>query len=303
MTTYLSYDDIIRLEHPNLVSHDQWTKLTVPKSEQPIFYVYVYLDPTKPGLWRAGKYKFKYEPFYVGKGHGPRAIVHLTAVMNGWSMSKEHGNRHKNRRIRKILRESNSDPVIQVVKHGLTDDESKVLESWCIKTLGRRNTNSGPLTNLTDGGEGTSGKVVSLKERRNLSKKIREYWSSLSAEERRRRGELFAAAYANQSAETKLRAKEKFARTWSSLPEEYKRRIRLKQRKAHRSRSEEAKDLQRMRSKATYRRKSDEELVEICKRKSEGQKRRYAAQTPEQKEAFRRTMSEAAKKREAAKRV
>ena len=32
------------------------------------FYVYVYLDPRKPGSFKFGEYEFDYEPFYVGKG-------------------------------------------------------------------------------------------------------------------------------------------------------------------------------------------------------------------------------------------
>ena len=45
--------------------------------EENIFYVYVYLDPRKPGNYVYGEYSFDYEPFYVGKGSNGRCTIHL----------------------------------------------------------------------------------------------------------------------------------------------------------------------------------------------------------------------------------
>ena len=42
------------------------------------FYVYVYLDPSKPGQYVYGDYTFEYEPFYVGKGQNGRWLVHMS---------------------------------------------------------------------------------------------------------------------------------------------------------------------------------------------------------------------------------
>lgn len=41
------------------------------------FYVYVYLDPRRPGEFVYGKYVFDHEPFYVGKGFDHRYKDHL----------------------------------------------------------------------------------------------------------------------------------------------------------------------------------------------------------------------------------
>lgn len=45
------------------------------------FYVYLYLDPRKPGNYSYQiddkTYHFDYEPFYVGEGKGERMYDHL----------------------------------------------------------------------------------------------------------------------------------------------------------------------------------------------------------------------------------
>jgi hypothetical protein len=45
--------------------------------EKNIYYVYVYLDPRKFGVFEYGSLKFDYEPFYVGKGTNKRMYAHL----------------------------------------------------------------------------------------------------------------------------------------------------------------------------------------------------------------------------------
>ena len=63
------------------------------KSIRNIFYVYVYLDPRKPGDYIYGEYHFDYEPFYVGKGRYNRLYIHL---------KKNIYNPHFHNKIKKI---------------------------------------------------------------------------------------------------------------------------------------------------------------------------------------------------------
>jgi len=51
------------------------------ESDKNRFYVYVYLDPRKPGNYTYGDYHFDYEPFYVGKGCDDRLNDHLKKLL------------------------------------------------------------------------------------------------------------------------------------------------------------------------------------------------------------------------------
>jgi len=64
------------------------------------FYVYVYLDPRKPGKYKYGEYEFDYEPFYVGKGKGFRFKRHLTE----YQLIHDKNNLKVNK-IRKIIKD------------------------------------------------------------------------------------------------------------------------------------------------------------------------------------------------------
>lgn len=115
------------------------------------FYVYVFLDPTKPGYYKYGKYEFYYCPFYIGKGHGKRIYE---------SKCECQSNSFKYKKIQKLKR-SNLKPLTLKYIENLTEKESFDLEINMIKTIGRRDKKLGPLTNLTDGGEGHYGYICS----------------------------------------------------------------------------------------------------------------------------------------------
>jgi len=61
--------------------------------------------------------------------------------------------------IRKIEREGNTPRVVRWHEH-LREHDAFALEVAYIALFGRRNNGTGILTNLTDGGEGTSGRIV-----------------------------------------------------------------------------------------------------------------------------------------------
>lgn len=125
-----------------------------------VFYVYIYLDPRKPGKHTYGNLRFDYEPFYVGKGRGNRYRHHLI-YPEEWK-----SNSHKGRKIKKIL-SLGVEPIIVFLAQNISDVEAKRIEIDTIATIGRR---PGPLTNLTDGGDGSVGYIASQSARNKISK-------------------------------------------------------------------------------------------------------------------------------------
>lgn len=116
------------------------------------FYVYVYLDPRKPGKFLYGEHNFDFEPIYVGKGSGYRFREHL------WSEEKlGRKNPYLKGKINNIKKELKTEPIILKIKENLTNLESYEYEKYLIKLIGRSDLEKGPLTNFTDGGEGKMG--------------------------------------------------------------------------------------------------------------------------------------------------
>lgn len=117
------------------------------------FYVYVLLDPRKPGCFKYGSLSFDYEPFYVGKGKGKRDRSHFR-MGNVRQDAARIKSPFKVNKILKIL-ESGLEPIVVRIKKEATERVAFKLEVRAIELIGRKP--SGPLTNLTDGGDGVSG--------------------------------------------------------------------------------------------------------------------------------------------------
>jgi hypothetical protein len=107
------------------------------------WYVYVFLDSTKPGEYIYGDLKFDHEPFYIGRGTGDR-IISSKCVKN---------KTYKENRIRKIKRNGGKIISYKLV-NDLSFNESNKIEIDYISLIGRKDLNKVPLTNLTDGGDG-----------------------------------------------------------------------------------------------------------------------------------------------------
>ena len=121
------------------------------------YYTYIYLDPEKSGKFEYGLYSFEFEPFYVGKGTGDR------------DKSLSYKNGFVKYKIRKVLRSVGKKPVIVRMIDGVSEQEAINLERKLIKLVGRRDLGLGPLTNLTDGGDGISGYKFTRSQRERMS--------------------------------------------------------------------------------------------------------------------------------------
>lgn len=111
------------------------------------FYVYVYLDPQKSGNFIYEEFSFNNEPIYIGKGTGNRLKYHLR--------NYKYNKTYFYSKISSIIN-NGYDPLYHIVIDNLTEDEANYHEKRLIKLIGRKY-NGGPLTNLSDGGEGQTG--------------------------------------------------------------------------------------------------------------------------------------------------
>lgn len=141
------------------------------------FYVYVYLDPRKKGKYVYGEFEFDYEPFYVGKGHGRRWTNHLNKA------TSSNKNIFKLNKIRKIISEG-CEPIVIKYKDSMVECDSFELEIDMINKIGRHDLKCGPLTNLSDGGEGSSGRKATINEIEFKRKVMNDFWSNITTEQR-----------------------------------------------------------------------------------------------------------------------
>lgn len=142
-------------------------------TENNIFYVYVYMDPTKPGNFIYDDLKLNYEPFYVGKGRGNRYKMHIIDAK--WRQkTKKRKLSHMHNKILKI-----QNPIILKIKENLLEKDAFEIEKKYILLIGRYDIGNGPLCNMSNGGDGQSGRIPwnknktgSLTKNKNSEKEI-----------------------------------------------------------------------------------------------------------------------------------
>lgn len=91
-------------------------------------------------------------PFYVGFGHGNRMYSHKSVSMSGKNPNRN--NYSLGHTIRKLIRDGGDIIYKQITN--LTVEQAKAEEIKKIKQIGRLDLGTGPLCNLTDGGDGTT---------------------------------------------------------------------------------------------------------------------------------------------------
>lgn len=128
------------------------------------YYIYAYRTPVDIDIGSMSKTIPQGEYFYIGKGHGRRKYDHLT------EKAEKTSNHLKHSVIQKIYKK-NKIPIIDILEE--SDDETYILnrEIFYIEQYGKLIDNLGFLTNLTNGGQGTSG--------HKHSDEIKQHWSSI----------------------------------------------------------------------------------------------------------------------------
>lgn len=117
----------------------------------------------------------KYEPFYIGIGTKTKSDI----KGNNYSRAIE---KRRNNLWKKIINKTNY--KIEILLESDNYSYIKDKEKEFIKLYGRKNLKTGSLANLTDGGEGETGRVCSEELRLKRSLILKERWRKIPKEER-----------------------------------------------------------------------------------------------------------------------
>lgn len=130
-------------------------------------YLYVYLDPRKPGRHIIAGQDFGYEPFYLGVSKNSyRKYQHLQEarkyIKTGITPTR---NKRKVYKIASILKGGQT-PIIKVVIDKLTESLAYNQEYQLVRDIGRVYDKAGPLLNFLPGGQIINAQKISdIKQR------------------------------------------------------------------------------------------------------------------------------------------
>ena len=157
--------------------------MATPDLPENVFYCYALFDE-------------RGAPFYIGKGKGYRAFNHKY-------MPRSSRNRYRRNKLLKTIKTIGDCPVV-MIRENISEREAFVLEAALIKAIGRFP--NGPLVNMTDGGEGVSGRRHSAEARARIgaSAKTRNTGRTPSEETRRKLSEAGRKHVVSQETRDKI---------------------------------------------------------------------------------------------------
>ena len=117
-----------------------------------IYYVYLYLRAITSKIAEAGT------PYYVGKGKDSRAYA----------------------RNHSVYVPKDRDRIV-IIENNMSEEESHALEIKKIAEFGRIDNGTGILRNLTNGGDGTSGRIATEEQRARNSAAIKKHYENPEA--------------------------------------------------------------------------------------------------------------------------
>lgn len=149
------------------------------------YYIYVFLDPRKPGQYHYGdmNLSFNHEPFYIGKGSKYRTNNHFE-----FASLESNGNKNFVNKVKKLIRiygKTFLKKYIFKINYFSNESDSFLNEIYFIDQIGRIHLDTGPLTNMTSGGEGSSGGVVSEETKKKQSDSQKKRWKDPKVREER----------------------------------------------------------------------------------------------------------------------
>jgi hypothetical protein len=228
-------------------------------------------------------------PFYIGYGKEGRQYFHINEAKSSTSKSRT-GNQHKTNKIQKILR-SGHEPKIEIYLWTTDHQEAINKEMELIARFGRADKKLGPLTNLTDGGDGRQNFYGATKERhrQRTSEGVKEHWQKQTADEKKQRIQKRINTINSWDPEYKNSLHKRIGQTKSqNLKKESaaEREQRIRRHKEGFDRSPHKKKMvSNLRIFSTL---SDEEKVEYRKTMTQSVKNMWANMTPEERELRKR---------------